>query len=246
MVGRDALCHEIIEDLRDPITRRPHVVIGGMGAGKTALLVRLAGLLAERGAIPVPSGSAMPKKPWISASSRASDSSPLALFLIPEGEEVWRERLPERQVVILADWHGGSAHRGQRAGRAPQPHPARDPPGDCAPTAPRHHLPAARLARGLESRDRQAGAAERRGGSRIYRSRPEQRRRTLAGLDSGDRRPAPSCRCICSSPGNCSGVAGFVPLGRAGCAGGHKQHGALSACGCTCWTPGWEPYSTAT
>src|SRR6266496_2075794 len=54
VVGRDALCNVIIEELNDPGIRRPHVVIGGVGAGKTALLVRLTKLLAERGVVPVP------------------------------------------------------------------------------------------------------------------------------------------------------------------------------------------------
>ena len=56
VVGRDELCQVLIEDLRDPATRRPHVVVGGVGTGKTALLVRLTELLAERGAVPVPVG----------------------------------------------------------------------------------------------------------------------------------------------------------------------------------------------
>ena len=75
VVGRDELCHVMIEDLRDPGIRRPHVVIGGVGTGKTALLVRLTELLAERGAVPVPIRLRDAQEAWISASSRASDSS---------------------------------------------------------------------------------------------------------------------------------------------------------------------------
>ena len=33
---------------------RPHVLVGGVGTGKTAVLVRLTELLAEKRAIPVP------------------------------------------------------------------------------------------------------------------------------------------------------------------------------------------------
>ncbi|MGV9253468.1 NACHT domain-containing protein [Streptomyces sp. NPDC003697] len=54
VVGRDQLCHAIMNNLRDRKARRPHVIIGSVGAGKTALMVRLAQLLASRGAIPVP------------------------------------------------------------------------------------------------------------------------------------------------------------------------------------------------
>jgi hypothetical protein len=54
VVGRDELCRVMIQDLSDPSTRRPHVVVGGVGTGKTALLVQLTKLLAEHGAVPVP------------------------------------------------------------------------------------------------------------------------------------------------------------------------------------------------
>jgi hypothetical protein len=54
VVGRDDLCRVMMQDLFDPSTRRPHVVVGGVGAGKTALLVQLTQLLARRGAVPVP------------------------------------------------------------------------------------------------------------------------------------------------------------------------------------------------
>src|SRR5260221_6809330 len=54
VVGRDELCHVLIEDIRDPGNRRPHVVIGGVGAGKTAPLGRLAPLPRKRGAVTAP------------------------------------------------------------------------------------------------------------------------------------------------------------------------------------------------
>ena len=56
VVGRDELCQVLIEDLRHPATRRPHVVVGGVGTGKTALLVQLTRQLANSGAVPVPVG----------------------------------------------------------------------------------------------------------------------------------------------------------------------------------------------
>jgi hypothetical protein len=54
IVGRDELCNVIMEDIRDRDTRRPHLLVGGVGTGKTAVLVRLTQLLGESGAIPVP------------------------------------------------------------------------------------------------------------------------------------------------------------------------------------------------
>lgn len=54
VVGRDQLCNAIMNNLRDRRARRPHVVVGNVGAGKTAVLVRLAEKLAAKGAVPVP------------------------------------------------------------------------------------------------------------------------------------------------------------------------------------------------
>lgn len=54
VVGRDQLCYAVMNNLRDRKARRPHVIVGSVGSGKTALMVRLAELLAARGAIPVP------------------------------------------------------------------------------------------------------------------------------------------------------------------------------------------------
>jgi hypothetical protein len=54
VVGRDQLCAVLMEDLRDSRFRRTHVVVGGIGTGKTALLVLLTRRLARRGAVPVP------------------------------------------------------------------------------------------------------------------------------------------------------------------------------------------------
>lgn len=54
VVGRDQISDAILTNLRDRRTRRPHVVVGGVGVGKTAVLVHLTERLAAKGAIPVP------------------------------------------------------------------------------------------------------------------------------------------------------------------------------------------------
>src|SRR5215470_5070038 len=54
VIGRDVLCQVMIEDLSARHLRRVHVVVGGVGTGKTALLVRLTELLAYLRAVPVP------------------------------------------------------------------------------------------------------------------------------------------------------------------------------------------------
>jgi NACHT domain len=105
VVGRDELCHVMIEDLRDRDTRRPHVVVGGVGTGKTALLVRLTQLLAERRAVPVPvrlrdarelDFRELARKRFIADANAALQSD-------TEGERVWRYLCRNDRVVILAD-----------------------------------------------------------------------------------------------------------------------------------------------
>ncbi|GHE38250.1 NACHT domain-containing protein [Streptomyces capitiformicae] len=54
VIGRDQLCNAIMKNLGDKNVRRPHVVVGGVGVGKTALLVRLTQKLAAVGAVPIP------------------------------------------------------------------------------------------------------------------------------------------------------------------------------------------------
>lgn len=54
VVGRDDVCNVLLDNLRETDGRRPYVIVGGVGVGKTAVLVRLTQLLARRGAIPVP------------------------------------------------------------------------------------------------------------------------------------------------------------------------------------------------
>ncbi|MFF4287549.1 NACHT domain-containing protein [Streptomyces sp. NPDC001633] len=53
VVGRDQLCNAIMNNLRDRKVRRPHVISGKVGTGKTAVLVRLAERLAAEAAVPI-------------------------------------------------------------------------------------------------------------------------------------------------------------------------------------------------
>jgi hypothetical protein len=105
IVGRDELCQVVMEDLRDRDTRRPRVLIGGVGTGKTAVIVKLTELLARRGAVPVPirlreadelDFGDLAKKQFVDEINEhlASES---------EGERVWRRLLRDDQIVVLAD-----------------------------------------------------------------------------------------------------------------------------------------------
>jgi NACHT domain len=106
VVGRDQLCQVLIEDLRDPATRRPHVVVGGVGTGKTALLVRLTELLAQGGAVPVPVGlrNAQTRLDFKElARERFLAEAGGRLLAGTDAEKVWRHLLRNDQIVVLAD-----------------------------------------------------------------------------------------------------------------------------------------------
>jgi hypothetical protein len=106
VVGRDQLCHVLVESLRDPRTRRPQVVVGGVGTGKTALLVRLTKLLAQRGAVPVPVRLRDARTNLdFHALARERFLAEVGGRLLSEaeGEKAWRHLLKNDQIVVLAD-----------------------------------------------------------------------------------------------------------------------------------------------
>jgi hypothetical protein len=106
VVGRDQLCQVLIEDLRDPATRRPHVVVGGVGTGKTALLVRLTQLLAQGGAVPVPVALRNAHAPLDFqelARQRFMAEAGGRLLADTDAEKAWRHLLRNDQIVVLAD-----------------------------------------------------------------------------------------------------------------------------------------------
>lgn len=106
VVGRDQLCSVLMEDLRDRRFRRTHVVIGGVGTGKTALMVLLTQRLAERSAVPVPLR--------LRAAESDLDFHALAFERFcrevqghirssAEAEKVWRRLCQQGRIVLLAD-----------------------------------------------------------------------------------------------------------------------------------------------
>jgi NACHT domain len=106
VVGRDELCRVMIADVRDPISRRPHVVIGGIGTGKTALLVRLTKLLAHQHAVPVAVRlrDARERLDFGDlARERFIADLQTGILSDTEGEKVWRQLLKEGRIVVLAD-----------------------------------------------------------------------------------------------------------------------------------------------
>ena len=106
VVGRDELCRVMIADVRDSSSRRPHVVVGGIGTGKTALLVRLTKLLAQQRAVPVAIRlrDARERLDFGDlARERFIADLQTGILSDNEGEKVWRQLLKEGRIVVLAD-----------------------------------------------------------------------------------------------------------------------------------------------
>ncbi|MDQ0798065.1 hypothetical protein [Streptomyces sp. B1I3] len=106
VVGRDQLCAVLVEELRDCRTRRTHVVVGGVGTGKTALVVLLTAALAEQKAVPVPlrlrhAGKDLDFRRL--AFERFSQEVQGSLRSDAEAEKVWRRLVKQGRIVVLAD-----------------------------------------------------------------------------------------------------------------------------------------------
>jgi len=105
VVGRDDLCKAVMADLHDRGTR-PHVLVGGVGTGKTAVLVRLTELLAEKRAIPVPirlRDAATELDFEALARDRFLSEVNPGLLSSAEGETIWRRLLKDGKIIVLAD-----------------------------------------------------------------------------------------------------------------------------------------------
>jgi hypothetical protein len=105
IVGRDDLCRVLMEDLRDGGSRRPHVLVGGVGTGKTAVVVLLTEMLAKRRAVPVPIRLRDADSLDFSALAKAQFMETVneRLASAGEGEKVWRRLLQDGRIVVLAD-----------------------------------------------------------------------------------------------------------------------------------------------
>jgi hypothetical protein len=106
VVGRDELCRVIMEDIRSREFRRPHLVVGGVGTGKTAVLVQLTKLLAEHGAVPVPIRLRDARERLSfrdMAYERFISMTEDRLLSTGEAEKVWRQLCKDDQIVVIAD-----------------------------------------------------------------------------------------------------------------------------------------------
>lgn len=106
VVGRDQLCAVLMGDLQDRRFRRTHVVVGGIGTGKTALVVLLTRQLARYNAVPIPL--------WLRGAEGELNFREMAFERFSrevqgdirsgaEAEKVWRRLCQQGRVVVLAD-----------------------------------------------------------------------------------------------------------------------------------------------
>ncbi|HSA51335.1 MAG TPA: NACHT domain-containing protein [Yinghuangia sp.] len=116
VIGREEFCAALISSVDRSSARgrtdaaggrsRTHVVVGRMGAGKTALLVLLTQRLAEMWAVPVPV-RLRDAKEQINfcelAYTRFVEAVSTKMAAKSEAEKAWRWLLQRRQVVVLAD-----------------------------------------------------------------------------------------------------------------------------------------------
>jgi hypothetical protein len=112
VVGRDELCNVIMLGLKDREARRPHLLIGGVGAGKTAVMVHLTELAARRGLIPVPillrevgdadlDFSELARQRFCRVVNEELLKKALVAGAI--GDQAWRWLRKEDRVLVLAD-----------------------------------------------------------------------------------------------------------------------------------------------
>ncbi|AEY91610.1 hypothetical protein SHJG_6343 [Streptomyces hygroscopicus subsp. jinggangensis 5008] len=107
IVGREEIVRVIAQRLRQRETRRPYVLVGGVGTGKTAVLVRLTELLARQHAVLVPirlrdaTGADLNFERM--ARARFAEEAPCGILARTKNDRVWQQLLADDKVVVLAD-----------------------------------------------------------------------------------------------------------------------------------------------
>ncbi len=106
IVGRDELCKVLIDNVWMEEDRRPQLIMGGVGTGKTAVIVHLTQLLARYHAVPVSirlrdvdRGFTFHEQAFRQFQSQIDKR----LYSGAEGEKIWRYLRREDRVVVLAD-----------------------------------------------------------------------------------------------------------------------------------------------
>ncbi|MFC9930744.1 NACHT domain-containing protein [Streptomyces sp. NPDC127190] len=109
VVGREELCSVMAQALRNRRWRRPYLLVGGVGSGKTAVLVQLTQVLAKKGVLPVPihlrridlDGSELNFSEM--AKKRFCDLVDPGVISRAQAERIWRQLCMDDKVVVIAD-----------------------------------------------------------------------------------------------------------------------------------------------
>lgn len=110
VVGRDELCTLLLRRLRDRDVRRPLILVGGIGTGKTATLTLLAQHLADRRLVPIGldlRGRRIDKEQDLDFLTLAREE--FLSFVDPwlwsagQGDTAWRWLRRRERIVVLAD-----------------------------------------------------------------------------------------------------------------------------------------------
>ncbi|GFE17942.1 hypothetical protein Sgleb_59890 [Streptomyces glebosus] len=108
IVGREEVAQVIAERLRERSTRRPYLLVGGVGVGKTAVLVRLTEMLARQKAVPVPirlrdAANESELNFEQMAKQRFFEEAPQGVLARSKNERVWQQLLANDKAVVIAD-----------------------------------------------------------------------------------------------------------------------------------------------
>ena len=106
IVGRTELCLVIMRAIRNRDYRRPYLLVGGVGTGKTAVLVQLTEMLSQYHAVPVPVRLRdVEAELNFGDAARKQFCKEVDSGTLPEGQsdKVWRQLRRDDKIVVLAD-----------------------------------------------------------------------------------------------------------------------------------------------
>ncbi|SEK27912.1 hypothetical protein [Nonomuraea pusilla] len=127
VVGRDQLCDVLIANMRTRKIRRPQILVGPIGAGKTAVLVKVVEILAQRGMIPVVV-RLRDTEPGVSiqtmARRRFEELVDNDIRSAGEADRVWRQLRAENRIIVLGDGleEALASHASPERGEGPRGH----------------------------------------------------------------------------------------------------------------------------
>jgi hypothetical protein len=108
IVGRHELSQVIAQTLRNKKTRKPYLLVGGVGVGKTAVLVELTRMLAQQSAVPVPISLREMKGDGEldfaeMARRRFQDEADQGVLAGSNIDKTWRQLRLDDKAVVIAD-----------------------------------------------------------------------------------------------------------------------------------------------